>query len=287
MPSPQTGHLTTVPELEALGLSLQDWLNATRNLSKDAWAEGNTNCAFSVNNITGVERSHRSNDWNYFGVDLAKGGHATYTYMLKEPVMTQLLSDETTEVPGLTQVWDNTLGKTPLDFTNSYTQSEEKSTSLTVSTASSLSITTGMDIEGFSFSVTASFDKSRTEENSKTQSSSTTDTVTATLAPGQKSGFQTFTSTRARVMIYEVTFAIGSDNPEGSIAKAPDNQSSWTKFFRVEDVIGDRANSTASYTVETKDVTTTIRVIDPNAQKLAVAVGHATPLDLHIGPPPK
>jgi len=297
MPLPQTGHLTTHEELEALGLSLQDWLNLTAKIPanlpatpataavSDSWAEGNTDCAFSFNNCTAIQRTHSGNDWNFFGVDLASQGHATYTYMLQEPVLVQTLSDETAETPGAVVVWDNTARNIPFDFSNTYTRSTERTTSLTVTNSASLTISTGMDIEGFSFNVSASFDTSRTDENSKTQSDSTTDVVSATLPPGSSASFQTFTSVRSKLMLYEVVFAIGSDNPQGSIAKATQNKGTWDTFFRIEDIAGAaKTQSKASYKVQTTVTTTSIRVTGPSVQGKLTAGYTPDLLSLHVGP---
>ena len=57
-------------------MDLDAWLRTTDTVRKahklgDAWAQGNTDCAFRINDVTGVQRSHRANDWNYWGGDLA------------------------------------------------------------------------------------------------------------------------------------------------------------------------------------------------------------------------
>jgi hypothetical protein len=236
-----TGHLTTHEELEATGASLQDWLNLTAHLGvNDSWASGNTDCAFSFNNCTGVQRSHKANDWNFFGIDLVKQGHATYTYMLEAPKLVETLTDNTTSTTDKHDVWDNRNSPVPIQFSTSYQKSSEKNITITASQTSSLSISTGMDIEGFKFDVTASFDTTNTQANSKTNSVTSQDNASATLPPGSAVDVDIVTTIHTKLMIYEVVFAIGSDNPEGSIAKATKSQSVWDKFFRIEDIAGDR-----------------------------------------------
>lgn len=236
-----TGHLTIHDELEATGISLQEWLNLTANLvAKDSWASGNTNCAFSFNDCTGVERQHKANDWNFFGIDLAKQGHATYTYMLEAPKLVETLTDNTTSTTDKHDVWDNRNSPVPTQFTTSFQKSAEKNVTITASQTSSLSISTGMDIEGFSFDVTASFNTTNTQANSKTDTVTSQDNASATLPPGSVVDVDIVTTIHTKLMIYEVVFAIGSDNPEGSIAKASKIESVWDKFFRIEDIAGDR-----------------------------------------------
>ena len=58
-------------------MDLDSWLRCSDSTRKrlglgDAWAEGNTDCAFRIKDITAVQRSHRGNDWNYWGGDLAQ-----------------------------------------------------------------------------------------------------------------------------------------------------------------------------------------------------------------------
>jgi hypothetical protein len=66
------------------------------------------------------------------------------------------------------------------------------------------------------------------------------DTANAILPPGSAVDVDIVTTIHTKLMIYEVVFAIGSDNPEGSIAKAPKNKAVWDAFFRIEDIAGDR-----------------------------------------------
>ncbi|KAF8800980.1 hypothetical protein BYT27DRAFT_7235923 [Phlegmacium glaucopus] len=276
-----TGHLTTHEELEATGINLQDWLNLTAHLGvNDSWASGNTDCAFSFNDCTGVQRSHRANDWNFFGIDLAKQGRATYTYMLEAPKLVETLTDNTTSTTDKHDVWDNRISPVPVQFTTSYQKSTEKNITITASQTSSLSISTGMNIEGVSFDVTASFDTTNTQANSKTDTVTSQDNVNATLPPGSVVDVDIVTTIHTKLMIYEVVFAIGSDNPEGSIAKATKTQGDWDKFFRIEDIAGDRvktktriAISNASTALATSNVRTAL------VQQYLPAV-----LQLHVGP---
>jgi hypothetical protein len=105
-----------------------------------------------------------------------------------------------------------------------------------------------MNIEGFSFDVTASFDTTNTQANSKTNTVTGQDKVNATLPPGSAVDVDIVTTIHTNLMIYKVVFAIGSDNPEGSIAKATKTQGDWDKFFRIEDIAGDRVKVSTQLT---------------------------------------
>jgi len=270
-----TGHLTSHEELEATGLNLQDWLDLTspRHLGgNDSWAEGNTDCAFSFNNCTAVQRSHRANDWNFFGIDLAGGGHATYTYMLEAPKLVETLTDTTTTKTDKHDVWDNSKSPVPTQFTTSYQKSSERNVTITASQTSSLTISTGMEIEGFKFDVSASFNTTNTQANSKTDSVTSQDNVNATLPPGSVVDVDIVTTTHAKLMIYEVVFAIGSDNPEGSIAKATKDKSVWDKFYRIETIAGDRVKSLARYKVNTTETKTSISISNDPGSKTTTSI---------------
>ena len=135
-----------------------------------------------------------------------------------------------------------------VQFTSSYQKSVQKTITITASQTSSLSISTGLDIEGFSFDVKASFDTTNTQANSKTNGVTTQEIVNATLPPGTVVNVDIVTTTHSKLMIYEVVFAIGSDNPEGSIAKATQNRGDWDKFFRIEGIAGDRVKVSTQLT---------------------------------------
>jgi hypothetical protein len=58
-------------------MDLDAWLRVTNRVREnhhfnDAWNEGNTDCAFRINDATAVQRSHSSNDWNFWAGDLAQ-----------------------------------------------------------------------------------------------------------------------------------------------------------------------------------------------------------------------
>lgn len=65
---------TTKDDLEKV-TDLDTWLRETdihklnTGGQNDAWSITNTNRAFKVNDVVGVERSHRRNDWIYDGID--------------------------------------------------------------------------------------------------------------------------------------------------------------------------------------------------------------------------
>lgn len=218
----------------------------------------------------------------FFGIDLAKQGHATYTYMLQAPKLVETLTDTTTSTTNKHDVWDNRNSPIPIQFSTTYGKSAQKNVTITASQKSSLSISTGMNIEGFTFNVTASFDTTNTQANSQTDSVTSQDTANATLPPGTAVDVDIVTTIRTTLMIYEAVFAIGSDNPEGSIAKAPETRSDWNKFFRIEDIVGDRVKSLARYKVNTIESKTSLAITNVSAALAQEFLPAA--LQLHVGP---
>ncbi|RFU31478.1 hypothetical protein B7463_g4886, partial [Scytalidium lignicola] len=253
------GHLTTVAELEATGLDLQGWLNATAGLP-DAWAEGNTDCAFKVNDFVGVQRSHRANDWNYFGGNLNLVGKGTYTHISGDPV--PIGSANISTVADITQTgtWDNSTGAEPATFTLSFVNSVSDSVQLAVSQTAKWGGDASFDIEGFKFGLSASYDITNTTANDQSTSSSTTDEVSRVLAPGEVVQHSIRRSTTTAVQAYKVTVAISGIDPAGTIGKASRDQGSWDRFLKIEDVAAGKAtlSSDAQYVVTTTTVRTDV-----------------------------
>ena len=58
--------------LQTQVMNLEDWLSATNKALnahslKDAWAHGDTDCAFHINDVVGIQNSNRGNDWRIWG----------------------------------------------------------------------------------------------------------------------------------------------------------------------------------------------------------------------------
>jgi hypothetical protein len=65
--------------------------------------------------------------------------------------------------------------------------------------------------------------------------------------------------------VYEVDVVIGSESPEGELAKAEgtseDQQGNWILFFHIDQVCGGRTNQKARFNVVQSDVNTLFSVL--------------------------
>jgi hypothetical protein len=66
--------------------------------------------------------------------------------------------------------------------------------------------------------------------------------------------------------MYGLDLLVGSDNPGGSIGKATQNQSTWDRWFRWEDLFPDHVKSTAKFMVQTTHIVTNVE-LRPNVSK--------------------
>jgi hypothetical protein len=66
--------------------------------------------------------------------------------------------------------------------------------------------------------------------------------------------------------MYGLDLLIGSDNPGGSIGKATQNQSTWDRWFRWEDLFPDHVKQTAKFMVQTTHIVTNVE-LRPNVSK--------------------
>ncbi|SCO88908.1 uncharacterized protein FRV6_13036 [Fusarium oxysporum] len=186
MYNPTDGHLTTIQELELTGWNLDEWLRRTDDHKGDAWAQGNTNRAFAINNFVGVERSHRANDWNNFNTHLEARGKGTYTHVAGPPTLVASISNDLTPTIVQEGNWDNSLGKAPGTFTLNYAKTQSRTVSLAVTKTAKFSTEATFALEGFTFKLSDTYDISNTAANSQTDTTTVTETVSRVLAPGEK-----------------------------------------------------------------------------------------------------
>jgi hypothetical protein len=262
--NPRTGRLATVDDFEnGLNVKLDELLRLTSNHAlncNDAWAEGNTDSAFAINDFVGVQRSHRSNDWNFGWVNLAGRDHGTYVYMPGDPYLIRNLSDKKVDLEQIATV--PVTNSTPSSVTTGvqYTETEAQTATITKAWAIGLKLSTTFKLLGHEFGLEASFDTSRQEENSK--STSTSSAFTATMEVPAKSIYEllVFQETTTQTRLYGLDLLVGSDNPEGGVAKASTRQDVWDLFFRIEDILKGREKQKIQYQVDVTEVVTKVEL---------------------------
>ncbi|KAJ9114734.1 hypothetical protein QFC22_005610 [Naganishia vaughanmartiniae] len=276
--NPKSGRLATTEDFEqALGIDLQAMLNLTSNHAlntSDAWASGNTDNAFAINNFVGVQRSHRDNDWNYGWIDLANEGRGTYVYMPLDPYVIKPLTPLKLETAKVATIPIKNTGHSTAEITQSYTETESQTTSIIQSTTVGLKMTAEIDILGSKFGFEASMEATNSKENSKTKESSSTTTIAVSVPANSECLLEVTQYTSSQVIEYGLDLVVGSDNPTGSIGKCTGtDQGRWDKFWRVEDVLKGREKQTVIYQVETVSVKTNVDISD--SVKLLAATGNA------------
>ena len=263
MSQPESGRLATHEDLESLGFDLQTWLNMTSPGALkcgDAWAEGNTDMAFSFNNCTAIQRSHRDNDWNFFGIDLARDGHGTYVYVPKEPFLIEELAPPEVDTEELDTIPVSNTTSDAMEVKEQYEETEGQETTLTNTEHFGLVVESSIDIEGFSFSLSASFDTTRQEENKKSNITKRMLEVPIQVPAHSTRTLKITKETTTKQSLYGVDIEISSNHPQGGIAKAPNDKGRWELFFKIEDVTGGRNKQTAKYKVISKHVVTRVNL---------------------------
>lgn len=261
MAKPESGRLATHEDMEQF-MSLDGWLGATDPIKlkvNDAWSEGNTDQAFSFNNCTGVQRSHRGNDWNFFGIDLAGAGHGTYVYLPRDPVFIQNLSDPEVSTNHVTTIPLANETDSPQSLTVTYTNLFSQSTTIINTEHMNISVNASFNLEGFGFGVNTSFDSTNSTENSKSLSSSLAIETSITIPAHSTYNLDVSTETTTKQMQYGLDIAISSNHPDGGIAKATDDKGTWSKFFRIEELVQGGTTRTAKYNVTTEHAVTRIK----------------------------
>ncbi|KEF61650.1 uncharacterized protein A1O9_03218 [Exophiala aquamarina CBS 119918] len=261
----------------------------------DAWAVTNTDTAFAFNNEVGVQMTHTSNGWlsgnlplfavkstfPFVGMpmiprDLSLDGHSVYVYISKGPYVVTELDDPVTNSQVITEVVENNDSAQTKHFEFSYSKTTSQSTSLTVSETTGLKVESKVEIDGFSFGVEASFDKTRTSENSQTLSSTTTVTESTEISPHTKFHYKVIEKTTTTQTLYGLDFRIGSEVAKdgtvtGGIAKATQfgrdsnlsHLSNCDRFFPVEQLAN--TTQTAKYHVTTTKLLTRIETNNPTS----------------------
>lgn len=289
-PKPQSGRLAEPSDLE-LFMDLQKWLDVTAPEAlgvADAWAITNTDRAFAFNNWVGVQMSHEDNRWlrgdvpffkNIFSPfqpiprDFSLDGGGLYVYISKGPYIIMELADPTVETAVIEDVEETNTHHNKKQFQFSYTKTETQQTTLTVSETTSLKVSSSFELDGFSFGVEASFDKTNTKENQQSSSESTTLTESTTIAPHSKFRYKVSNETTTKLTLYGLDFSLGTEIPadgvvNGGIWKATHwedheniaNLTNWNKSFPIEKF--GTFTQTAKYHVSSKGMVTKIDTSD-------------------------
>eukprot|EP00898_Chlorokybus_atmophyticus_P002372 jgi/Chlat1/3135/Chrsp21S03370 len=185
----------TQQDLETV-MSLQDWLNTTDRVRKadglnDAWAIGNTDCAFRINNMTAVQRTHRDNDWNYWG-DLSQVYHdnglnyGTYLDVQTENMIVEVIGQSPPTVTVTRgQTFDNSRGSGSLSYTYTTGSSSTADHEVTVTDEVKADMEFGLEAKGFGFKVSASIGHTTATMDATHTTVSTEETINATVGSGQ------------------------------------------------------------------------------------------------------
>ncbi|KAK5710533.1 hypothetical protein LTR15_012951 [Elasticomyces elasticus] len=287
-PAPQSGRLATHEDLELI-MDQQAWLQATNPGvlgPSDAWAIGNTDCAFAFNNTMCVQMSHESNRWldghePIFAVkggfqldlrpvipqDLSLIGRGLYIYVSKGPYVIMELDSPVVSTVVVQDIVQPNSGDEPFDFKYTYTNTTSSETSLTVSETTGLKVDSKFELGGFSFGVEASFDRTNTTANTQSHTRSTEINEGTTIKPHTNFHYKVSEVTTTKQTLYGLDFRIGSEvsvdgTITGGIAKATqwsergDQLTNWDRSFPIEKI----ANTlqTAKYHVTTQEVVTRI-----------------------------
>lgn len=294
-PKPQSGRLATHEDLELI-MNLQQWLDATspdRLGVHDAWAVTNTDNAFAFNNEVGVQMTHSDNVWlpgntplfalkffpggggQIIPQDLSLNGHGLYVYISKGPYVIMELDDPVTSDQVISDIVENNDTAQSKHFEWSYSKTTSQTTSLTVSESTGLKVESKFEVDGFSFGVEASFDRTRTSENTQSLTNTTTVTDSTDIQPHSKFHYKVIERTTSTQTLYGLDFTIGSEvaadgTVTGGIAKATQfgKESDlsflthWDKFFPIEQIAN--TTQTAKYHVNTTRLVTRIETSNPN-----------------------
>ncbi|RUS13123.1 hypothetical protein BC937DRAFT_86300 [Endogone sp. FLAS-F59071] len=258
--NPKSGRLA-----EREDFDLDDMLRRTSNQAlniTDAWAQGNTDGAFAINNFVGVQRSHRANDWNDGWVDLTtwKPPYSTYVYLPGDPYLIENLTVPKIERQQVATIPVTNTTSEPITTSVTYTETESQTTTITKAWAIGLKIDTKFELFGHTFGFEASFNTSNTEETSKNTTSSTEFTATVAVPANSSYELDVYQEITTQTCLYGLDVAIGSDNPLGSLGKATQNQSTWDRFFLIENILENGGKQQAKYQIDITNVVTKIEL---------------------------
>lgn len=226
----------------------------------DAWAEGNTDCAFAINNFVGIQRSHASNDWKWGWVDFVSNGRGTYVYAPKDPYWVSDMTTPHVDTLTIATVPVSNTTDTPITTSVKYVETSSQTTAITRAWQVGLKLTTDFHLLGHKFGLEASYQGSGSEANTKTTTSSTEFSATVTVPAQSSYVMKVEQSTTSQTCMYAYDLALGSDNPNGSIGKCTTwgQQGNWNKFYRIEDILKGAEKQQIKYQVDKINVITTI-----------------------------
>lgn len=272
---PRSGRLITTADLDRIGLNLQLMLNLTNNNTlrcPDAWAQGNTDTAFACNNFVGVQRSHRDNDYNFGWVDFSTE-RGTYLYTPGEAYLMQQITQPVTQVFEIATIPVSNTSSDPVTVTETYQEETTESARILDSWSTSLTLKTKFTMFEQGFELEGSLEKGNESETSKATTKTSTVAIQITVPPKSSSSLHVTRTTSKQTVMYGLDLLIGSDNPGGSIGKATQNQSTWDRWFKWEDISPDHVKQTAKFMVETTHIVTNVELRANSSTKLQGSAG--------------
>jgi len=226
---------------------------------EDAWARGNTDTAFACNNFVGVQRSSRSNDYNFGWVNFS-AERGTYLYTPGEAYLMQQITNPVTEVVEVAKILLPNSGAEPLHVTQTYQEETTEIARILDSWATNLTLQTEFKMFGQDFELEGSLQKGNESETTKSTTKKSPVTVPLVVPPNSSSVFHVMRVTTKQEVLYGLDLFIGSDNPGGSIGKAGQVQDRWNRWFKWEDVAPDHKKQTAKYRVECTSIVTKVEL---------------------------
>ncbi|GAB7326064.1 hypothetical protein MBLNU13_g10094t1 [Cladosporium sp. NU13] len=265
---PRSGRLITEDDLNKMGLDLQLMLNLTnsnRLKCPDAWAQGNTDAAFVCNNFVGVQRSHRSNDYNYGWVDFS-AERGTYIYTPGEAYLMQQITKPVTDVCEIATIPVTNTSSESAMVTETYAEETTQSARILDSWSTTLTFKAQFKMFDQGFELEGSLQKGNESETTKATTRNSSVSIQITAPPNSNSSLHVTRTTTKQTVMYGLDLLVGSDNPGGSIGKATQNQNTWDRWFKWEDIFPDHVKQTAKFMVQTTHIVTNVE-LRPNGSK--------------------
>jgi hypothetical protein len=265
---PRSGRLITTDDLNKMGLDLQLMLNSTSNNTlkcPDAWAQGNTDAAFACNNFVGVQRSHRANDYNYGWVDFS-AERGLYIYTPGEAYLMQQITQPATDVCEIATIPVTNTSSDSVTVTETYQEETTQSARILDSWSSTVTFKAQFKMFDQGFELEGSLQKGNESETTKATTKTSSVAIQITAPPNSSSSLHVTRTTTKQTVMYGLDLLIGSDNPGGSIGKATQNQSTWDRWFKWEDLFPDHVKQTAKFMVQTTHIVTNVE-LRPNVSK--------------------
>ncbi|GAQ91232.1 hypothetical protein KFL_007490010 [Klebsormidium nitens] len=228
----------TQQDLEKV-MNVDDWLTTTDRVRKsknlqDAWAHGDTDCAFRINNITGIQRSRNANDWNYWGdmsqIQDDKGDDfGTYLNFKLEKKRVEIIFDQMPQVTAeRSKVYNNTsIGSSDINYEYTETESTTVRKDVEISNRVSMTMEAGVEVGGFSVKISSTSEQTKATVDSTTRTVEKSDKVWGTVAAGKYLEVHTVKSVgekRYRVkipVVMEGWVGLCSANDQGTFVPYP------------------------------------------------------------------